>query len=148
MPTSGNDQTNNDQADNPQHPSVSKHIGVSAFKGKTGIRRLINACGYSLEGFKAAFKHEDAFRQEVFLAIVLIPLAFYLGKSPLECALMIASVLLVLIVELLNSAIEAAVDHTSTEHNMLAKQAKDIGSAAVFFALLILTVVWGLLLLG
>jgi diacylglycerol kinase (ATP) len=143
MQTSSNDQSNDSQ-----HPQVSKHLDASAFKGKTGIRRLINACGYSLEGFKAAFKHEDAFRQEVVLAVVLIPLAFYLGNSPIEQALMIASVLLVLIVELLNSAIEAAVDHTSTEHNMLAKQAKDIGSAAVFCALLILAVVWGLLLLS
>jgi len=118
----------------------------SPFKGKTGLRRLINAFGYSLEGFKAAFKHEDAFRQEVFLAIVLIPLAVYLGKTSIEKALMIASVLLVLIVELLNSAVEAAVDHTSTEHHSLAKRAKDIGSAAVFFALNIVLVVWGLIL--
>lgn len=123
-------------------------ITESPFKGKTGLRRLINALGYSLEGFKAAFKHEDAFRQEVFLAIVLIPLAFYLGQTSIEKALMIASVLLVLIVELLNSAIEAAVDHTSTEHHALAKRAKDIGSAAVFFALMIVLVVWGLVLLG
>jgi diacylglycerol kinase (ATP) len=120
----------------------------SPFKGKTGLRRLINAFGYSIEGFKAAFKHEDAFRQEVFLAIVLIPLAFYLGKTSIEKALMIASVLLVMIVELLNSAVEAAVDHTSTEHHALAKRAKDIGSAAVFFALAIVLVVWGLVLLG
>ncbi|MDP1660065.1 MAG: diacylglycerol kinase [Methylotenera sp.] len=118
----------------------------SPYKGKTGIRRLMNAFGYSLEGFKAAFKHEDAFRQEVFLAIVLIPLAVYLGKTPIERAMMIASVLLVLIVELLNSAIEAAVDHTSTEHHALAKRAKDIGSAAVFIALTIVVVVWGLVL--
>lgn len=131
-----------------QHPPVSKHLEVSPFKGKTGVRRLINAFGYSLEGFKAAFKHEDAFRQEVFLALILVPLAIYIGKSPVEQALMIASVLLVLIVELLNSAIEAAVDHTSTEHHALAKQAKDIGSAAVFIALSIMAVVWGLLLLG
>ena len=120
----------------------------SPFKGKTGLRRLINAFGYSIEGFKAAFKHEDAFRQEVFLAMVLIPLAFYLGKTSIEKALMIASVLLVMIVELLNSAVEAAVDHTSTEHHALAKRAKDIGSAAVFFALAIVLVVWGLILLG
>lgn len=131
-----------------QHSPISKHTGVSPFKGKTGIRRLINAFGYSLEGFKAAFKHEDAFRQEVVLAIVLIPLAVYLGKSAIERAMMIASVLLVLIVELLNSAIEAAVDHTSTERNALAKQAKDIGSTAVFFALIIVLVVWSLVLLG
>jgi diacylglycerol kinase (ATP) len=120
----------------------------SPFKGKTGLRRLINAFGYSVEGFKAAFKHEDAFRQEVFLAIVLIPLAFYLGKTSIEKALMISSVLLVMIVELLNSAVEAAVDHTSTEHHALAKRAKDIGSAAVFFALAIVLVVWGFVLLG
>ena len=120
----------------------------SPFKGKTGLRRLINAFGYSIEGFKAAFKHEDAFRQEVFLAMVLIPLAFYLGKTSIEKALMIASVLLVMVVELLNSAVEAAVDHTSTEHHALAKRAKDIGSAAVFFALAIVLVVWGLILLG
>jgi diacylglycerol kinase (ATP) len=120
----------------------------SPFKGKTGLRRLINALGYSVEGFKAAYKHEDAFRQEVFLAIMLIPLAFYLGKTSIEKALMVASVLLVMVVELLNSAVEAAVDHTSTEHHALAKRAKDIGSAAVFFALMIVLVVWGLVLLG
>jgi diacylglycerol kinase (ATP) len=84
----------------------------------------------------------------VFLAVVLIPLAIYLGNSLVEQALMIASVLLVLIVELLNSAIEAAVDHTSTEHHALAKQAKDIGSSAVFIALVIVAVVWGFVLLG
>jgi diacylglycerol kinase (ATP) len=127
----------------------SKHLAeTSPFKGKTGIRRLMNAFGYSLQGFGAAFKHEDAFRQEVFLAVVLIPLAFYLGENRVEQALMIASVLLVLIVELLNSAIEAAVDHTSIERHPLAKQAKDIGSAAVFIALMIVAVVWGLMLLG
>jgi diacylglycerol kinase (ATP) len=138
-------QTPNDEHTKNPH-LVSKHIAVSPFKGKTGLRRLINAMGYSYEGFMAAFKHEDAFRQEVFLALVLIPLALYLNKTPVEKALLISSVLLVLIVELLNSAIEAAVDHTSTEHNALAKQAKDIGSAAVFFALTILAVVWGLML--
>ncbi|ACT49101.1 diacylglycerol kinase [Methylotenera mobilis] len=136
----------NKPVDQAQDAPKSKHIATSPFKGKTGVRRLINAFGYSLEGFKAAFVHEDAFRQEVFLAIVLIPLAIYLGHSPVEQALLIASVLLVLIVELLNSAIEAAVDHTSTEHHALAKQAKDIGSAAVFIALLIVAVVWGLIL--
>ena len=118
----------------------------SPFKGKTGLRRLFNALGYSIEGFKAAFKHEDAFRQEVFIAIVLIPLGVYLGDNTIERALMIASVLLVLIVELLNSAIEAAVDHTSTDHHALAKRAKDIGSAAVLLALSIVVIVWGLIL--
>jgi diacylglycerol kinase (ATP) len=119
---------------------------ASPFKGKTGLRRLINAFGYSIEGFKAAFQHEDAFRQEVFLAVVLVPLAVYLGSDATEKALMIASVLLVMIVELLNSAIEAAVDHTSTDHHALAKRAKDIGSAAVFLALTTVATVWGLML--
>ncbi len=138
----------NDPTSKSESSPASKHIGASAFKGKTGIRRLVNASGYSLAGFKAAFKSEDAFRQEVFLAIVLIPIALYLDRSPIERALMIVSVLFLLIVELLNSAIEAAVDHTSTAHNALAKQAKDIGSAAVFFALILVAVVWGLLLFG
>ena len=120
----------------------------SPFKGKTGVRRLINAFGYSVDGFKAAYQHEDAFRQEVHLAAVLIPLAFFLGKTSIEKALMVATVLLVLIVELFNSAIEAAVDHTSIERHPLAKRAKDIGSAAVFLALTIVLVVWGLVLFG
>ena len=120
----------------------------SPFKGKTGVRRLINAFGYSVDGFKAAYQNEDAFRQEVHLAAVLIPLAFFLGKTSIEKALMVATVLLVLIVELFNSAIEAAVDHTSIERHPLAKRAKDIGSAAVFLALTIVLVVWGLVLFG
>ena len=128
-----------------QTPDSNQHR-TSPFKGKTGLRRLIYAFGYSQEGFKAAFKHEDAFRQEVFLTIVLIPLAIYFGENSVEKALMIASVLLVLIVELLNSAIEAAVDHTSTDHHALAKRAKDIGSAAVFLALAIVAIIWGLML--
>ena len=118
----------------------------SPFKGKTGLSRLVNAFGYSVDGFKAAFKHEDAFRQEVFLSIVLIPLGLYLGKTGVEKALLVAVVLLVLIVELFNSAIEAAVDHTSLERHPLAKRAKDIGSAAVFVALTIAVSVWGLVL--
>ncbi len=118
----------------------------SPYKGKTGLVRLMNAFGYSYAGFKAAFKHEDAFRQEVFISIVLIPLAFYLGHSAFARVLMIGSVLLVMIVELLNSSIEATVDHTSIEHHPLAKRAKDIGSAAVFLALLNVFVVWGLII--
>lgn len=118
----------------------------SPFKGKTGVSRLVNAFGYSVDGFKAAFKHEDAFRQEVFLAILLVPLGLYLGKTGIEKALLVAVVLLVMIVELFNSAIEAAVDHTSLERHPLAKRAKDIGSAAVFLALTIAASVWGLVL--
>ncbi len=118
----------------------------SPFKGKTGLRRLINAVGYSIEGFKAAYRHEDAFRQEVFLAIFLIPLAFYLEHQPIHRVLMVGSILLVLIVELLNSAVEAVVDRVSIERHELAKRAKDIGSAAVFIALLNVVVIWTLLI--
>ena len=120
----------------------------SPFKGKTGLRRLINAFGYSAEGFKAAFQHEDAFRQEVFLACVLIPLGLYLGKTNIEKVMLVGVVLLVMIVELLNSSIEASVDHTSIERHPLAKRAKDIGSAAVFLALGNFFLVWGLVLFG
>ena len=97
----------------------------SPHKGKTGLRRVWNAMFYSLEGLKAAYRHEDAFRQEFWLAVVLIPLALFLPSSGLGKALMIASVLLVLIVELLNSAVEATVDRVSLEHHRLAKRAKD-----------------------
>ncbi|MBF4987656.1 MULTISPECIES: diacylglycerol kinase [unclassified Methylophilus] len=120
----------------------------SPFKGKTGLRRLINAFGYSMDGFKAAYQHEDAFRQEVWLSLVLIPLAFYLEAEALHRILMVGSVLLVMIVELLNSAVEAVVDRVSIERHALAKRAKDIGSAAVLLALINLGVVWGLILLG
>lgn len=121
---------------------------VSPFKGKTGLQRVFNAVGYSWAGLTAAFKHEDAFRQEVFLALLLIPLALVLGDSGIERALMIAAVLGVLIVELLNSALEAAVDRISLEHHQLIKRAKDMGSAAVMIALINVVTVWALLLLG
>lgn len=116
-------------------------------KGKTGLKRAWNALFYSMAGFKAAFKHEDAFRQEVILAAVLIPAAFLLGHAAIERALMIGSVLLVLLVELINSAIEATVDRISLEDHKLAKRAKDIGSAAVFVSLVNVVVIWGLILL-
>lgn len=118
----------------------------SPFKGKTGLRRLINAMGYSFEGFAAAFKHEDAFRQEVFLTVLLIPLALYLEQTAVPRVLMIGSLFLVLIAELINSAIEAVVDRVSIERHALAKRAKDIGSAAVFVALTNVIVTWGLIL--
>jgi diacylglycerol kinase (ATP) len=121
---------------------------VSPFKGKTGLARIVNAAGYSWAGLTAAFRHEDAFRQEVMLALLLIPLAAYLGDTGIERALMIGAVLLVLIVELLNSAVEAAVDRISLEHHQLIKRAKDMGSAAVMIALVNVAIVWGLVLLG
>lgn len=118
----------------------------SPFKGKTGLRRLINAAGYSAAGLRAAFRHEDAFRQEVVAALVLIPLALWLGTTGSERALMCFSVLAVLIVELLNSAVEATVDRISLENHQLAKRAKDIGSAAVMVALFNAGLVWALVL--
>jgi len=127
---------------------MSKHE-ESPFKGKTGVRRLINAFGYSLDGIKAAFKHEDAFRQLALLAIILIPCAlFIVHAQPLARALLIASSLATLIIELLNSAIEAAVDHTSLERHPLAKRAKDMGSAAQLLGLLNLAAMWALVLFG
>jgi len=117
-------------------------------KGKTGLRRVWNAIFYSMAGLAAAFKHEAAFRQEVLLAAILIPLAFFVPASSVGRALMLGSVLLLLIVELLNSALEATVDRISVEEHPLAKRAKDIGSAAVFVALLNVVVVWCLVLLG
>ena len=119
----------------------------SPFKGKTGLRRIWNAFHYSLAGLAAAIKHEDAFRQEVLLAAILIPLAFYLDVGPFERAVMLFAVFLILIVELLNSAVEAAVDRISLENHLLAKRAKDIGSAAVLITLVNLAVIWGCILL-
>lgn len=118
----------------------------SPFKGKTGLRRIFNAFFYSADGLSAAYRNEDAFRQEVWLAVVLIPLALLVDVGLPAKALMIASVLLVLIVELLNSAIEAAIDRISLERHTLSKRAKDIGSAAVLISLLNVALVWGLIL--
>lgn len=120
----------------------------SPYKGKTGLRRVWNALHYSLDGLKAAYRHEDAFRQEIWLAVLLIPLALWLGESGVGKAMMAASVLLVLMVELLNSAIEATVDRISLENHRLAKRAKDIGSAAVLLSLCNVVLVWGLVLLA
>ena len=118
----------------------------SPYKGKTGLKRLVNAFSYSISGTLAAFKHEDAFRQEVILAVILTPVAIYLGETPIDQALMISSLLLIIIVELLNSSIEATVDRISVKHHKLAKRAKDIGSAAVFFSLINAAVIWFLIL--
>ncbi|MEN3110432.1 diacylglycerol kinase [Uliginosibacterium paludis] len=120
----------------------------SPFKGKTGLVRIWNAFNYSLAGLAAAYRLEDAFRQEVLLAIVLIPVALLSHCSGPEKALLIACVLLVLIVELLNSAVEAVVDRVSLERHELAKRAKDIGSAAVLITLVNLAAVWALVFFG
>jgi diacylglycerol kinase (ATP) len=119
----------------------------SPYKGKTGLKRIWNAMLYSFDGFAAAFRHEDAFRQEVLLAFILIPTALCLPVSGTGKAQMIASVLIVMIVELLNSGIEAVTDRVSLEDHTLAKRAKDLGSAAVMLSLVNVTVVWLLVIL-
>ena len=114
----------------------------SPFKGKTGLRRIFNAFGYTLAGLRAAYRHEDAFRQEVWLAVVLIPSAFWVGRTWVEVGLLVGAVLLVMIVELLNSGIEAAIDRVSFELHDLSKRAKDLASAAVFLSLVLCTCLW------
>ncbi len=110
--------------------------------GATGITRIINAAGYSWLGFKAAYKNEAAFRQELWLAIILTPVALYLGGTSLEKAILICSLLFVLVVELLNSAIESVVDRIGNEHHELSGRAKDMGSSAVFIAITITVILW------
>jgi diacylglycerol kinase (ATP) len=121
-------------------------VEESPFKGQTGLRRIWNALNYSLSGLQAAYRNEDAFRQESWLAALLIPLALVLPVAGIGKAVMIGSVLLVLVVELLNSAVEAAIDRISLDHHRLSKRAKDIGSAAVLIALLNVLVCWILVL--
>jgi diacylglycerol kinase (ATP) len=111
-------------------------------KGRTGLDRVIHAAGYSWSGLRTAYRNESAFRQETVLAILLVPTAFWLGRSWVETALLAGSVLLVMIVELLNSAIEAAIDRISFELHDLSKLAKDFGSAAVMLALLLCGGIW------
>ena len=110
-------------------------------KARTGLHRLWHATGYSLAGLRAGW-HEKAFRQEAIAALFMVPLAFWLGQSWIEVALLAGSVLLVMIVELLNTGIEAAIDRISLEWHPLAKRAKDMGSAAVLLALLVCLGIW------
>lgn len=114
----------------------------NSFKGRTGLDRIIRATGYSLDGLKTAYRGESAFRQETWLGIVLIPASFWVGRSWLEVALLAGSVLLVMIVELLNSGIEAVVDRVSFELHDLSKRAKDLASAAVFLSLVLCGGIW------
>lgn len=117
-------------------------------RGLFDLRRVWRAAGYSIQGFKAAWRHEAAFRQEAALFVVLAPLGFWLGRDGIERALLIGSLVLVLIVELLNSAIEAAVNRVGREPNELSGRAKDLGSAAVLLSLLLVALVWVLVLVG
>jgi len=111
-------------------------------KGRTGLDRVIHAAGYSWAGLKAAYTGESAFRQETWLCVIAAPLTFWLAKTWEQAALLLGSLLLVLIVELLNSAIEAVVDRVSFERHELSKRAKDIASAAVLMALVLAGGIW------
>ncbi len=121
-------------------PSPSPH------KSRGGLRRIWSATLYSRDGLRDAWRHEAAFRQELMLVAPLLPLGLYLGNNGIERALLVGSLLLILIVELLNSAVEAVVDRISAEHHDLSKRAKDLGSAAVMLSLVHAAVVWGLTL--
>ena len=120
----------------------------SPHKGKTGLTRIIKATGYSISGLSAAFATEDAFRQELLLAVIAIPLGLWLGPTGIAKALLVGSILLILVVELVNSAVEATVDRISLDEHILAKRAKDIGSAAVMLTLINAVTVWALVLLA
>ena len=115
--------------------------------GKSGIARIIDAAGYSWLGLKAAYKYEAAFRQEALLLLILVPMAFWLGNSGVEYALLIGSLLMVLLAEIINSAIEAVVDRVGAEQHDLSGRAKDMGSAAVFIAMMNVLATWLLMII-
>lgn len=118
-----------------------------AHQNAKGFKRLINACRFSVAGFKATWQHEEAFRQEVMLFVVTVPLAIWLGETAIEKVLLIGSIVLVMLVELLNSAVEAVVDRVGFEHHELSGRAKDIGSAAVMLSLVWAALTWALILI-
>ncbi|UGQ30647.1 diacylglycerol kinase [Acinetobacter calcoaceticus] len=120
----------------------------SPYKGKSGLKRILNATAYSISGFKAAYKNEAAFRQIVFINLLLIPVSFFLDVTRSEHVLLIIVCLFAMIVELFNSAIEAVVDRVSLEKHQLSKNAKDMGSAAQFVALSIIAITWLIILFG
>lgn len=121
-------------------------MSAADFKGKKGFVRLWNALGYSRDGLVAAWKNEAAFREELMLAAVAIPLALFLGQTGVDRALLVGSIIVILIVEILNSALEAVVDKASPEKHELAKRAKDMGSAAVLLSLINAAAVWACVL--
>ena len=118
-----------------------------AHSGNRGFTRLVQATRYSWQGLRAAYRHEEAFRQEIWLCLLLLPLGLYLGSDGVERALLVVSALLLPLVEILNSAVEAAVDRIGDERHELSGRAKDMGSAAVALAILILVLTWALILL-
>ena len=111
-----------------------------------GLKRIYNAFFYSMSGFVAIWKHEEAFRQEVILAVILFPTAFWLGENAIQISLLLLTIFIVLITELLNTGVEVTIDRISDERHKLSKRAKDIGSAAVFVSLSALVIVWGLII--
>ena len=116
-------------------------------QGTTGLERLFKAFGFSMQGLSAAFKNEAAFRQEIYLTIILIPLAFFLGETGVEKALLVSAIVLVLIIELINSGMEAVVDRFGDEQHELSGRAKDVASAAVLIALINVILIWGCILI-
>ncbi len=120
---------------------------MAAPKNNKGLRRIWNALFHSMNGFKACYRTEEAFKQEILLAAILIPLGLYLGETGVERLLLCSSVLFVLLVELLNTAIERAIDRISFEKHELSKESKDMGSAAVLLSLLIMVFSWAVILL-
>jgi diacylglycerol kinase (ATP) len=116
-----------------------------ASTGQTGIRRIVSAYFNSIAGLKTAWVNEAAFRQECGLLLVMLPAAFWVGRNAVEWSLLAGSCLIVLIAELLNTAVEATVDRVGTDHHRLSGQAKDLGSAAVLISLLLMVLVWGLI---
>lgn len=118
-----------------------------ADSGNKGLSRIIKATGYSWQGLSAAYRHEEAFRQEVWLCLVMIPLGLYLGDGGVEKALLMGSLLLLPLVEILNSALEAVVDRIGDEQHELSGRAKDMGSAAVAIAIALVAAVWLLVLM-
>lgn len=119
---------------------------MSEFNQTGGLRRIMHAIGYSLQGFRACYRHEAAFRQEVLVAWVVVPLGLWLGDGGVEKAMLVGVWVFVLIVELINSAIEATVDRFGPEHHKLSGRAKDIGSASVFLSITLAILVWVLIL--
>ena len=111
-----------------------------------GFKRIYNAFFYSMAGFLAIWKHEEAFRQEVILAVILFPIAFWLGENAIQISLLVLTIFIVLITELLNTGVEVTIDRISDERHKLSKRAKDIGSAAVFVSFTALVTVWGLII--
>ena len=113
-----------------------------ALKNNTGVKRLLNACRFSWQGLRVCYRYEEAFRQEVWLLLVAVPLAIWLGETAIERVLLIGSLLVLLIVELLNSAVEAAIDRIGSEQHPMSGRAKDMGSAAVLLAIIHVVLVW------